>query len=105
MSKPEEHISFWKMWRQGWVIMWNGCIVFLMPLLLPYCIFTRERGACPIWVEAFLELAGLVYVVFWLPVFVWMLHRGSLRNSAEYRLDKKAKQRPPDDEEESEREA
>ena len=76
-----------------------------MPLLLPCWILARERGACPIWVEAFLELAGLVYVVFWLPVFVWMLHRGALRNSAAYRNDRKAMQRQLDDEGDSELEA
>jgi hypothetical protein len=85
MSKPEEHISYWKMWRQGWVIVWSGCIVFLFPLILPYMMSVRERGAYPIWMEAFLDLAVLVYVAFGAPVLVWMLHQGRLRKSAAYR--------------------
>ena len=85
--------------------MWSGCIVFLLPLVLPCWIFTRERGVRPVWTEALLDLTGLVYVVFGLPVLVWMMHRARLRNSAAYRLDNKAMQRQLDDEEDSELES
>ncbi len=85
MSKPEEHLSYWRMWRQGWVIMWNGFFIVAMLLVLPYMIAIRERGTYPVWLEAFLDLAGLAYVVFGLPVLVWMIQRGRLRKSAAYR--------------------
>ena len=98
MSKSEEHVSYWRMYRQGWEIMWSACIVFLVPLVLPCWVFIRERGVRPVWIEAVLDLAGLVYVVFGLPFLVWVMHRARLRNSAAYRLDGKAKHRQLDEE-------
>ena len=81
----KEHVGYWKMWRQGWRIVFLGSVVFGFPFAVPSYILGREIGGRPVAIEVFLSLAGLVYILFGLPVWVWMLHKGALTNSSTYR--------------------
>jgi len=81
----KEHVGYWKMWRQGWLIAFLGSVVLGMPVSLGAGAFDRILATEPTLVTKLLLAVVFAYFVFGFPVFVWTLHKGALTNSSTYR--------------------